>query len=690
MTGRRPAERHPGACRAGFRRSRPKGSRSGSARCSARCALRSKTGSRCWPGSTTPSPISAMRRCRSTRTPSPRRSPSSNGCATTISLSSACASSATTAASRDRHAGAHRRAGLGILADPDVLVLRRGNEAVTTTPEIRAFLHGPDPLIVTKANAKSVVHRRIYLDYIGVKTYDQKGKLTGELRIVGLFTSTAYTRSVMKIPYLRSKARDGDRQIRLQPERPFRQGADQRAGILSARRAVPGRRAGAAQACRGDPRRSASGRACARWCAPTSSTASSRCSSSCRATATTAASARSIGDYPEDRSSTAGSPPTIRPSPKAAWPASTSSSAAPAARRRRSSRRSSRPASATSCGPGRMRSPRPRPSGDVDARLTGIAAHFPESYRGSFSAAEALRDAGRIAGLDAENPIAIDYYRHAGQEPTAGGAEDLPFRRAGGAVAARAGAREHGLPRHQRAHLRDRRRGRRPGLHPRHGTGERLRQTPIDLADGGKLFEDVFLSVWHGTVDNDGYNALAQTAGLWSREIAILRAYGRYLQQAGIPQSQGFIAAALNRYPEIARALFTLFVTRFDPARQADARSDGQAPQGQDQGRAGRGAEHRRRHHHPALPQPDRSLAAHQSFRARHLFGRHLAGDQARFARGRRAARAAALARDLRLRRGGRRACICASARSRAAACAGRTAPRTTAPRCSAWSRRSR
>ena len=79
-------------------------------------------------------------------------------------------------------------------------------DGVSTTPEIRAFLYGPDPLIVTKANAKSVVHRRIYLDYIGVKTYDKRGALAGELRIVGLFTSTAYTRSVMKIPYLRSKA----------------------------------------------------------------------------------------------------------------------------------------------------------------------------------------------------------------------------------------------------------------------------------------------------------------------------------------------------------------------------------------------------------------------------------------------------------------------------------------------------
>ena len=97
--------------------------------------------------------------------------------------------------------------GLGILSDPDVTVLRRDtHSSPTTTEEVRAFLYGPDPLIVTKANAKSVVHRRAYLDYVGVKTFDMKGKLAGELRIVGLFTSTAYTRSVMKIPYLRSKA----------------------------------------------------------------------------------------------------------------------------------------------------------------------------------------------------------------------------------------------------------------------------------------------------------------------------------------------------------------------------------------------------------------------------------------------------------------------------------------------------
>src|SRR5690606_1413768 len=49
--------------------------------------------------------------------------------------------------------------GLGILSDPDVLVLRQGKDQVTTTPEILEFLNGPSFLIITKANVKSVVHR---------------------------------------------------------------------------------------------------------------------------------------------------------------------------------------------------------------------------------------------------------------------------------------------------------------------------------------------------------------------------------------------------------------------------------------------------------------------------------------------------------------------------------------------------
>ncbi|MBX9875860.1 MAG: NAD-glutamate dehydrogenase, partial [Beijerinckiaceae bacterium] len=95
--------------------------------------------------------------------------------------------------------------GLGILRDPAVKVLRKNREMVTATPEIRAFLAKPQALIITKANVKSRVHRRVHLDYVGVKLFTPDGRLDGELRIVGLLTSNAYTGSALAIPYLRLK-----------------------------------------------------------------------------------------------------------------------------------------------------------------------------------------------------------------------------------------------------------------------------------------------------------------------------------------------------------------------------------------------------------------------------------------------------------------------------------------------------
>ena len=95
--------------------------------------------------------------------------------------------------------------GLGILRDPDVKVLRRGTEMVVMTPEIREFMREPTLLIVTKANVNSRVHRRVRMDYVGIKLYTPDGRLEGELRVVGLFTSGAYTRSARQIPYVRHK-----------------------------------------------------------------------------------------------------------------------------------------------------------------------------------------------------------------------------------------------------------------------------------------------------------------------------------------------------------------------------------------------------------------------------------------------------------------------------------------------------
>ncbi|MEM8984850.1 MAG: NAD-glutamate dehydrogenase, partial [Pseudomonadota bacterium] len=63
----------------------------------------------------------------------------------------------------------------------------------------------PNPLIITKANSRSTIHRSSYLDYVGVKRFDDTGKVIGELRFLGLFTSLAYSESPRNIPLLRLK-----------------------------------------------------------------------------------------------------------------------------------------------------------------------------------------------------------------------------------------------------------------------------------------------------------------------------------------------------------------------------------------------------------------------------------------------------------------------------------------------------
>ncbi|HEY9446775.1 MAG TPA: NAD-glutamate dehydrogenase, partial [Burkholderiales bacterium] len=91
--------------------------------------------------------------------------------------------------------------GLGILR------VRRGisAESRVLTGENRERARQPELLLVTKANAMSTVHRATHLDYVGVKTFDSSGRVTGEKRFLGLFTSAVYNRSPRDIPLLRHK-----------------------------------------------------------------------------------------------------------------------------------------------------------------------------------------------------------------------------------------------------------------------------------------------------------------------------------------------------------------------------------------------------------------------------------------------------------------------------------------------------
>jgi glutamate dehydrogenase len=73
------------------------------------------------------------------------------------------------------------------------------------TANIRRALRSPGMLIITKGNHRSTVHRPGYLDYIGVKRYDERGRVVGETRILGLWTTHAYAADPRQIPWIRLK-----------------------------------------------------------------------------------------------------------------------------------------------------------------------------------------------------------------------------------------------------------------------------------------------------------------------------------------------------------------------------------------------------------------------------------------------------------------------------------------------------
>ena len=74
----------------------------------------------------------------------------------------------------------------------------RGFERMT--PQSRAAARSPQLLTLTKANSRSRVHRDAYLDYVGVKTFDEAGNVTGERRFLGLHTARTYAASPSSIP----------------------------------------------------------------------------------------------------------------------------------------------------------------------------------------------------------------------------------------------------------------------------------------------------------------------------------------------------------------------------------------------------------------------------------------------------------------------------------------------------------
>ncbi|MFM7708035.1 MAG: NAD-glutamate dehydrogenase domain-containing protein, partial [Gammaproteobacteria bacterium] len=92
-----------------------------------------------------------------------------------------------------------RGSGLGVLRDG------RAADGETLRGALRAAVRSEEPLRVSKSPRRSTVHRPGHLDQVAVKEFDAAGRVVGEHRFVGLWTSTAYFASPAEIPVVRRK-----------------------------------------------------------------------------------------------------------------------------------------------------------------------------------------------------------------------------------------------------------------------------------------------------------------------------------------------------------------------------------------------------------------------------------------------------------------------------------------------------
>ncbi|MBV2144815.1 NAD-glutamate dehydrogenase [Falsochrobactrum sp. TDYN1] len=452
---------------------------------------------------------------------------------------------------------------LGVLGDQGVRVLRKDDEDTLTPPEITDFLDSAEPLIVTKANTLSLVHRRTYLDYVGIKIFGEKGEAVGELRLVGLFTSVAYTSSIASIPFIRSKAdavirhlgfnredHSGKALVSVLEEYPrdelFQIDTDSLTANAELILAL-----GERPRVRVIPRHDRFGR----FASVLVYISRDRYDSVAREKIGRHLVEVYEGDSFEFhpvflpngltrvqfviRRTKRSMPHVDRETLEAkvrdiirTWEDVVSESAT-----------------------------------TENASTIALASAFPPSYREIFTPADALVDARRIEGLSPQAPLFVDFYRYRTDGPD-GVSLKLYHYGAPVVLSQRVPLLENmgfRVISEQTIELPDAGGADVPvffhdmQLVNAYGA-------PVDLTDEGEMLEEVFRTVWGGEADNDFYNALVQTARLTARQIMILRAYGRYLQQAGIAYPQSFIAAALNRYPEIATDLYSLFDLRFNPA----------------------------------------------------------------------------------------------------------------------------
>ncbi len=463
---------------------------------------------------------------------------------------------------------------LGVLRDQSRSVLRRDSEPAMLSPASRRYLDDT-PMVAAKSNVRSRVHRRTYMDYIGVKRYGPDGKAFGEVRFVGLFTAAAYEQSVRHVPLIRrkvanvlaraGKAPGGHNEKRLKNiletyprDELFQMGEDDLLRIAQGIVHLYDR-----PRVRLFERRDPFDRFVSVLLFVPRERYDSGLDRKVGAMLAQAWGGRVSASYPSFSDSPLARVHYIvgyRPGDHAEPDLEVLEAEIAQATRtwddrfaevlRRSGMSSERAVDLT--------------------RRYGAA--FPPGYRDLYGAEEALADIEVIESESAD-PIKVRAYR----TPEDG---KLQFRfklyREGQAAPLSdvmpilenmglKGLIEEGL---EVEH--ERRDGSRATVWVHDFVLEDERGEHLVFSEVKEPFETAFLAVWSGRTENDAFNRLVLELSVSWREAALVRALARHRQQSGLDPSPAVQTAALSEFPGVARLILDLFRTKFDPAVKAD------------------------------------------------------------------------------------------------------------------------
>ncbi|KJK57656.1 NAD-glutamate dehydrogenase [Saccharothrix sp. ST-888] len=437
---------------------------------------------------------------------------------------------------------------------------------------VRAKAHEKKLLVLTKANSRATVHRPAYLDYVGVKKFDANGEVVGERRFLGLFSSAAYTESVTRIPVVRrkvqevlaesgfsSESHDGRDLLQILETFPrdeiFQTPAEGLLSIATSVLYLQERRR-----LRLFLRQDEYGR----YFSALIYLPRDRYNTRVRERITGILKDELNGDAIDYTIYSTESVLTrlhlvVRVAKGSSLPELSDADI---------ERIEAKLAEAARFWMDGFHDQLHIELGEEKAAELGrkYANAFPDGYRADFTARAAVADLKHIESLSGEGDFRLNLY-----QPVGAAHDERRFKiyRVGGPISltevlpvlSRLGVEV--LDEHPYA------------LTRADGStawvvdfGLRLREG-INLTDEAReRFQDTFSATWTGQAENDRFNELVMTAGLTWRQAVVLRAYAKYLRQAGSTFSQDYMEDALRNNTHTTRLLVNLFEARLSPGHQ--------------------------------------------------------------------------------------------------------------------------